>query len=234
MRRRHNLSRWKLQCKADKLKSFTTPSRSLKSLLDLAIQSFALNCNKLAPGALTTLPDQFLEELWQRIKLVRRDSLFIWRAFAETHFRKGEHVMTDEVGILEHSLPYYFHEMTSNNFSWLVNLSIGDVWCGAADLADLHKLSNLVNLRISGRGRNSDRGSIVDDRMMRSWSESARGSGSFSRLETIFALYMPHLTKHSFQYLEAFPALEVFCLTKCGFSHKLRNQVFHGWRCSGE
>ena len=217
---------WQYHCRSA-VSEPASARRGARSLVEHATLSFVNNYEGSQSDLLREIPHVLLGQLWRAIQHSGRDCLFIFRSFAETGFRGADFKWDKVVNDVNQPLGDYFAQATSLQCKWLVDLTIVDLeeW-QTPSLADLSNLQNLANLRIL---RHSGAPEYMNDRILRTWSESARENGSFSKLRAIFVVHMSDVTDQAFQYLNAFPALECFSVKHCGMSLRTSTAADYGW-----
>jgi len=117
---------------------------------------------------------------------------------------------------------------SSTDCSWITSLEItkGDI--PLEELVHLSKLDNLRSFLMATSSRPSaDTG--INDRVLRSWAESAKDRGALQHLRFIALYRQPGVTKWCLPHLDAFPHLDEFCAYECGIQWRDVKR-WQGWR----
>lgn len=110
------------------------------------------------------------------------------------------------------------HTGPPQDFTWLTALTLSKLDLTHRDLLTLAQIPNLVALDIQSKDHpGSD---IVDDRIMRTWSEHATECTAFGRLQVLILRNQPNLTSRSLDYLSRFPNLALFGMQNCGLTRR--------------
>jgi hypothetical protein len=122
---------------------------------------------------------------------------------------------------------------SSTDCSWITSLNITNHDIPLEELVLVPKLDNLRSfLMATARKTPADMG--VNDRVLRSWAESARENGALQHLRFIFLYRQLGATKWCLRHLDAFPKLDEFCAYDCGIQKRDVKSRRQGWRQSPE
>jgi len=126
-------------------------------------------------------------------------------------------------------LSVYITPLSSKSFSFLTILSI-TTCVSVVDLVKLSSATNLVALEIVPPV--IDRGTCVNDRLVRTWSESCEQEQAFPVLRILRLRNHLDLTRQSLQYINKFPVLALYDIGRCDFSSESPiRDLWAGWKC---
>ena len=117
---------------------------------------------------------------------------------------------------------------SSTDCSWITSLNITERDISLEELVLVSKFDNLRSF-IMATTRRCTANMGVNDRVLRSWAESAKEGGAFQHLRFIFLYRQLGVTKLCLPHLDAFPRLDEFCAYECDIE---KRDVKHrrGWR----
>lgn len=122
-------------------------------------------------------------------------------------------------------LQVYTNPLRSNQCQFLTSLSIS-VDVSNSELAKLPELSNLIVLELACPVDSRNPYS-VGDRQLRDWHSAALNDRAFPVLRFLRLWGFEEVSSRSLTYIDAFPALAVFDVTRCGITHK--SPIPSGW-----
>ena len=139
------------------------------------------------------------------------DSVHAWRVFAaaypdelheDSKFRqlRLSREILDFDDIILHA--------SSLSFQWMTYLTIANIRCTRASLAQVSQLNNLTVLHVGPNIKVED--ADFDDRIIRTWSRAATEANAFSRLRVLNCYQLVHVTEKAFGYLLQIPSLTYF------------------------
>jgi hypothetical protein len=117
---------------------------------------------------------------------------------------------------------------SSTDCSWITSLNITKHNIPLDELVLVSKLDNLRSF-LMATTQKCNSGMGFNDRVLRSWAESAKEGGAFQHLRFIFLYRQLGVTKLCLPHLDAFPKLDEFCAYECGIE-KRDAKHRQGWR----
>lgn len=149
------------------------------------------------------------------------------------HFRQLSPSYSLHVEEPREPLKLYIDIMHSDPRKWSGILSLSTAYATITDLVAIGNMTNLVALEISNSPRDMNaRGHGLDDRIVRSWVETATSVGSLQQLRVLRVSYQPDLTIQAFRMLEELPQLELVVIYHC---NAIRNKLdqYPQWKDKG-
>jgi len=203
------------------------------SLEAIAMRHLLCNLKDLDELSLITLPAALLEQIWTRVRRSQLDSLHIWRIFAASAIGNKSFIKSMVIQSKASKMESLINIAKSPSLSWLTNLVISVDGLEPALLTQIAKIDTLRRLHIAHLTSPRRARPVFEDRVFRSWAESAKSSGALSKLGILFVYQCPGFSNHSLALLKSFPALEEVCTYSCGMivPTKSREREF-GWRQS--
>lgn len=216
--------------------STTRSNIGCSTLQELAIRTLLSNVDAVEVGTLDGLDwEQHGSKLWSRIEAANLTTPTIWSAFCYAfpeqplfnYYRAAELTPTrasfDEyTSFLSAPLLARTHD-----FCWLTALTISNLDLRRSHVIAISIIHSLVALDIHSKDTQNE---LVDDRIIRAWSERASQEGAFPRLRVLILRHQPHVTKSSLHFLFAFKSLMLLGIAGCGLSkHDKNTASTHGW-----
>ncbi|EME77694.1 uncharacterized protein MYCFIDRAFT_84804, partial [Pseudocercospora fijiensis CIRAD86] len=169
------------------------------------------------------------------------DSLHAWQLFAKTGYFGRQFVKTFSISCVQCSrrlLGLAGKAPLRSQSSWMTTLTLCDSPYDIAQLMGLAKLDGLQNLYIrSNRPPSQTHETTFSGRILRALAIEAKDYGALSQLETLFVDNPRDVTLNTLQYLNNFPALNLFCARDCNFPKRktLMSQIQGlGWHLDEE
>lgn len=129
------------------------------------------------------------------------------------------------------SLESFTTALTSSNFDFLTSLSITTAF-SVPELVKLSEITNLAVLEIV-HIPDQDVESLVSDRLVRTWYESAINQAAFRVLRILRLWNHANVTSKSLPYLNGFPILALCDIRGCNLSANARAEAqYLGWNSS--
>lgn len=182
---------------------------------------------------LTTVPTAILEQIWTAICRSQLDSIKVWRLFAVSRIGNKSLIKSNTVSFKAGRMESLVTAVRSPSLTWLTNLVVyvdGLEPTTLMQIANINTLRRLHIVQITSPRRAPP---VFEDRMFRSWAESAKSTGALSKLSMLFVYQCPGFTSLSLGPLRSFPALEELCIYRCGIVAPDRSRERElGWRQS--
>jgi hypothetical protein len=220
-----------------------------RSLIDVAIEQIMFNIENITFELLEELPRHLLHRIWDKLYQRLRSyhsqystltidscniSLKTWTLFARL-LRNEISVAKDFIfyerrfATSQQPLSVFTKPLVSASFNFITSLCIGQP-VPVAELLRISQIRNIGILEIADKN-NGTLESGVTDRLMRGWRHSAITENAFPVLRILKLNGHDSLTEKSLDYINAFPALELFDVRKCGLSSSAKAIAkSRGWR----
>ena len=125
-----------------------------------------------------------------------------------------------DIRSVEQPVVEYYRGIASKEFQWLICLRVSPKQVTVPDLVSISSISNLSVLDLSdGQLYIENRESTFDQRVMRSWAEMARSGRAFGQLRVLLLGWQEKVDDSIFEWLTAFPRLNMLVLTDCRWLH---------------
>ncbi|KAE8556550.1 hypothetical protein EYB25_001251 [Talaromyces marneffei] len=197
----------------------------VSTLKHLATKKILSDQRNLDQSHFRHIPWPIAEELWQYLTRSGKRTLYMWKIFCAAYpveFRRLSQHCESWVGSPRYSLSGYINLIKSSNDSWATKLNIWTEFARVPELVEVAHVTNLISLEVntSISGRNTpelqdQEAMLLNDRILRTWSELAETSGAFKHLRVLRLYHQRDLTEHSFCYLSNLPSLEYCVLATC-------------------
>lgn len=121
----------------------------------------------------------------------------------------------------------FFLDLVSPSFSWMVDLTLVDVYCSRIDLRQLSSCSNLMSLEVRYTKPNGQE--PFDDEVCHGLANRAISDNSLSKLSMMFVANARGITEQSFNHISQLRALDTFCVIGTSIADRENAQ---GWSLS--
>ncbi|EMD00245.1 hypothetical protein BAUCODRAFT_30718 [Baudoinia panamericana UAMH 10762] len=195
----------------------TRSPHGARKLYDMSTTRLLLKLANLDASCLVGVPPHLLDTLWTLIEHEKRDSLAVWKVFAQSAITSLK-VRTREVTYTCTScrnLGGLLSLVTSPQTHWMTDITLDGKTLEPTDVVLLADLHNVRQITVR-----SWTPCLVTDRILRSWSEAATNRGAFSMLECLTLRTCPRrqcedLSTYALDHLHSFPKLDEVCIETC-------------------
>lgn len=201
------------------------------SLESIALRNLLCNLSSLDELSLTTVPVAMVEQIWTAVCRSQLDSVNVWRIFAASPIGTKSFIKATGSSLKGSRMESLTTVARSPSLIWLTNLVISVDGLDPTSLTQIANINTLRRLHIVQMTSPRRARPVFDDRIFRSWADSAKASGSLSKLSMLFVYQCSDFTNHSLEVLRSFPALEELCTYGCGMVAPDKGRMRkHGWR----
>ncbi|KAL2001620.1 hypothetical protein VTN02DRAFT_1529 [Thermoascus thermophilus] len=213
------------------------------SLKHLAMRKTLRDQRNLTPELFANVPWHIASYLWECLGRSRKRTMYMWKLFATAYPREFRQIADYRAMKIEGPrLPMrdYLGLVKDDALNWAVALTLSTEFARTPELVDIGKVRNIVALEISttpskpppGPDEDAVPVAVLDDRIVRTWSELAQTSGAFQHLRVLRVYHQEQLSPIVFQYFRVFPALRVLVVQDCrGLTPESAEAAArtHGW-----
>lgn len=150
----------------------------------------------------------------------------MWKLFATAYPREFRQIANYRAMKIEGpKLPMrdYLGLVKDDALNWAVALTLSTEFARTPELVDIGNVKNIVALEISTTpskpqpdpDEDAAPVAVLDDRIVRTWSELAQTSGAFKHLRVLRIYHQEKLSPIVFQYFRVFPSLRVLVVQDC-------------------
>lgn len=152
--------------------------------------------------------------------------MYMWKLFATVYPREFRQIANYRAMKIEGpKMPMrdYFGLVKDDALHWGVALTLSTEFARTPELVEIANVKNIVALEISttlskpqpDQDEDAAPVAVLDDRIIRTWSELAQTSGAFRYLRVLRVYHQEKLSPIIFQYFRVFPSLRVLVVQDC-------------------
>ncbi|KAL1988178.1 hypothetical protein VTN96DRAFT_708 [Rasamsonia emersonii] len=217
------------------------------TLRHLATKQTLRDQRNLTPSHFVNVPWSIARHLWDYLSRSGKRTMYMWKVFCTaypTEFRKVSKYCEMVIDPPKMPMQEYLSLVKNDACRWVVGLTVCTEYARTPELVEVAHVENIVALEISTPLQTrlvlEDEEveiAALSDRIVRTWSELAEGSGAFKHLRVLRLCGQQNLSAIVFQYFKAFPSLRVCIAARCsGLTTQSAMELArtYGWQAETE
>ncbi|KAE8148153.1 hypothetical protein BDV25DRAFT_158857 [Aspergillus avenaceus] len=199
------------------------------SLKHSAMRQTLSDQRNLVPQLFENVPWRIAAYLWDCLGRSRKRTFYMWKVFATAYpdeFRQIAQHRSMKIEGPRLPMRDYLEMVKSENLRWRTVLTIVNSHARVPEMVDVSSVRNLVALEVSTPPQINSCEDLetpmaaLSDRIVRTWSELAEGSGGFAHVR-VLKLCHQDLSEVALRYLRALPSLQVILVHDCQGIHSV-------------
>ncbi|RJE24563.1 hypothetical protein PHISCL_03094 [Aspergillus sclerotialis] len=212
------------------------------SLKHSAMKRVLSDQRALTPEIFAAVPWHIANYLWDCLGRSKKRTFYMWKLFATAYplqFREHSRYRSMKIEGPKMPMRDYFGLVRSESLRWRLALTLAVEFATVPELVEITTLTNLIALEIISppftQGILNDTElpvTMLNDRIIRTWSELARASKAFTHLQIMRLYHQKDLSTVALRYMKDFPSLRFIIVHNCqGITSKLSDNCteINGW-----